>query len=220
MELTDLTFEQWVRHVFDHELQEPQWYFQPDTDYWSGTPRVTIRYLTQLFDDPVTAVQGYTDAQVNQGLWYLISSAASNHMFALRDDTVPMRDQVVCIRAMSSLYEKLFAERCTPHLGHLSEPESSPLNTTCYMWWDLMPLVPSPDSYRLRNFDAAILEVMAGALDLPSIACQESALHGLGHWAYGYPEQVGAIIDRYLEQPDINGHLGDYAQRARFGRVL
>ena len=78
MELTDLTFEQWLRHVFDHELQEPQWYFQMGTEYWSGPTRVTLRYLTRLFNDPVKAVQGYSDAQVDQGLWYLISSAASN----------------------------------------------------------------------------------------------------------------------------------------------
>jgi hypothetical protein len=220
MELSNLTFEQLLRHVFNHELQDPKWHFQMDTEYWSGPTRVTVSYLTQLFNDPVNAVQGYSDAQVDQGLWYLISSAASNHMFALRDDSVPLVDQVACIRAMSSLYEKLFAARCTPHLGHLNDSGANPLNMTCYMWWDLMPLVPSPDSLRLRNFDTAILEVMEKALALPSIACQESALHGLGHWQYGYPQLIGSIIDDYLSQPDISEHLSEYALQAKFGRVL
>ncbi|MBP0116549.1 hypothetical protein JWS04_36965, partial [Bradyrhizobium vignae] len=32
-----------------------------------------------------------------------------------------------------------------------------------------------------------------------SIACQESALHGLGHWHRDYREKVSHIIDRFCE---------------------
>jgi hypothetical protein len=38
---------------------------------------------------------------------------------------------------------------------------------------------------------------MEHTLWLNSLACQESALHGLGHWQALYPEQVAGIVDHF-----------------------
>ncbi len=62
---------------------------------------------------------------------------------------------------------------------------------------------------------------MRRTLDLSSDACRESALHGLGHWHLEYPQQVEAIIDRFLDShPDLRSELKAYARAARKGRVL
>ena len=36
---------------------------------------------------------------------------------------------------------RLFAPRCSAHLSHLDRGEmiAGPLNTLCYMWWDILP---------------------------------------------------------------------------------
>jgi hypothetical protein len=58
-------------------------------------------------------------------------------------------------------------------------------------------------------------------LAISHLACQESALHGLGHWKRAHPERVQAIIDAFLAKerglPDVLRH---YAKQARAGHVL
>jgi len=62
---------------------------------------------------------------------------------------------------------------------------------------------------------------MTNALALDSIACQESALHGLGHWHGAYPDEVEAIVDRFLAaHPTSRPELLTYARSARSGCVL
>ena len=62
---------------------------------------------------------------------------------------------------------------------------------------------------------------MAEILALDSLACQESALHGLGHWQHAYPEEVQQIIDRFLNaNKNLRPELAAYARSARTGCVL
>jgi len=62
---------------------------------------------------------------------------------------------------------------------------------------------------------------MARILGFKWLACQESDLHGLGHWQRGHDRQVSAIIDGFLDaDPDIDTRLIRYANAARCGCVL
>jgi hypothetical protein len=89
------------------------------------------------------------------------------------------------------------------------------------MWWDLTPLQLEPDKPSKELISKAALEVMAATLKLGSIACQESALHGLGHWELFYPTEAAAIVDQYVnDNPHIRTELKDYALKARDGHVL
>ena len=88
------------------------------------------------------------------------------------------------------------------------------------MWWDVMPLaaLSKPSAPDPRH--DACLAVMRGALALPNLACQESALHGLGHWARAYPEFTAATIDAYLAaNSKLRPELLRYANSARAGCV-
>lgn len=221
MLLRFLDFDAWVVHCFDHPVRQPEWYFDMEADVWDAPNALTVEYLTRLFEDPAPRLDRYSDAQVNQGLWYIVYNACSSHMFALSDAKVPVAERRRCMAAISGLYTRLFAVRCSPELSHgssLPEPES-PLNLVCYMFWDLLPYVPADDPSQ-QPIDEAGLSVMRGALGLPSPACQESALHGLGHWAARCPDEVAAAIDAYLANPSIDPRLRSYAQSARTGCVL
>ena len=98
---------------------------------------------------------------------------------------------------------------------------ASPLNAVCYMWWDIMPVYGGPrleDRYALHR---AALHVMATVLDFESLACAESALHGLGHWHRAYPERVESLIDGFLAtHSDARPELLTYARSVRYGCVL
>ncbi len=230
-QLTNLSYDEWLMYVFDHPVDDamPAWHFAPNADWWNelDDPAITVCYLTQAFESIEIVAQPYTDAQLNQGLWFLLSNACSSHMFALMDENVPWQERERCIQSFSCVYERLFVPRCTPHLSHLlrgtpSDPQGvNPLNSACYMWWDIVPLGGKPDDTIGHRLNHALLDVMERALALDSIACQESALHGLGHWCRYYPDTVTATIDAYLKrQPALPQELKTYALSARGGCVL
>jgi hypothetical protein len=227
-EKTIPTFEEWVRFLFDHKPAQPgedKWYFTNEIDEWYSRwdeeidPQTTVHYITRLFENIAEISKPFSDAQLNEGLWYLINETRP-HMYAVNDSSVPWPLKQRCIQSVYVVFEQLFAPRCTPHLGHLQRSgypsDMNTLHSICYMWWDIFPLYPMPEDPSRRELDSEILSVMEQELALDSIACQEGALHGLGHWQhYLYPESR-AIIDRYLEaNPDLLPELRDYALRAR-----
>jgi hypothetical protein len=220
-QLESLPFEEWVAHVFDHDVCEPQWYFELDAPVWAAPAHVTLAHLTRLFSDPDRCLEQFDDRQMNQGFWYLVSNSGSTHMFALTDTSAPLRTRIRCIESFSSLFAKLFAIRCSDHLSHLNPPNPSPLNVACYMWWDIIPFFGAPDDPSRQELDAAALSVMEETLSLDSSTCRESALHGLGHWQHWYPERVGEIIGRAMSRPKgWSKELIEYARNARRGCVL
>jgi hypothetical protein len=215
-----LPFEQWVAHVFDHPVAWPKWYFEIDAPFWTAPPALTIEYMTRLFDDPMPMLGKYSDAQLGEGFWYLVSNGGSNHMFALTDASAPLGGRVRCVESFASLFEKLFAGRCDDALSHLAKEEGNPVNSACYMWWDIIPFAGAPGSAAQKLLDDAALDVMEKMLSLDSVACRESALHGLGHWHHAYPQRVEEIVARALERAkDWPEGLLTYARSAQCGCV-
>ncbi|MCX7426064.1 MAG: hypothetical protein NTW96_10650 [Planctomycetia bacterium] len=218
--LNDLDFEHWVLHVFDHPVTDPQWYFQIDQETWDGEPLTTVQYVTRLFESPERLLKDFSREQLEQGFWYL-AGAGQPFMLALLDECVPWPVRERGLRSIQTLYEKFFAVACTDELGHLCKTASTPVNGACYMWWDLFPSHGNPEDPSRHEEDHAILKVMRSILDIPSEACRESALHGLGHWHLHYPEIVRQIVDEFLETtPEMSPPLWEYALAARMGEVL
>lgn len=219
-ELKNLSFEGWLAYVFDHPVARSvgkAWHFKPNRDWWPEKPRPTLSYLTRLFEEPVSSTASYSDGQINQGLWFLADGSCSNHMHNLGDPHVPWAERKACIMAMSTLFQRLFATRCTPHLGHLGE-EGNPLNGVCYMWWDIMPVMGY--YWSQPEIDEAFIDVMEFTLHLNSDACRESALHGLCHWKHHYEQRTEAIFASFLENPPrLRPELLAYAQKAWHGGV-
>ncbi len=217
--LTDLTYEQWINHVFDHPVpfSGQAWYYG-DADWWEPQPRQAIAYLTRLFEAPDPLIEEFSDSQIGQGLTYLIS--VDDHCRFLADDAVPADTRVTCISAMRTLFRQIFEPRCVPILSHLDEPGGNELSYICYMWWDVGSLGVTSKPRKRDPIHEACLGVMRDTLTLPNPACQESALHGLGHWARAYQEFTAATIDAYLAaNAKLRPELVRYAQAARAGCV-
>jgi hypothetical protein len=230
---THFSFEQWITYVFDHPLPNPgapQWYFESNYNgpWWDpyDEPETTVAYLTMLFEQATSTLASFSDAQVMQGLWFLISNASCEAMFSLLDTGVPWSDRKRCIFSMFTLFECLFAPRCSAHLSHrdikgTDTSQVNPLNMVCYMWWDILPIHGKPEEPDRRDVDATFLEVMRLTLDLDADSCREAALHGLGHWKYTYPEEVETIIDTWLARhQELGEELKEYALAARRGAIM
>ncbi|HEX6014034.1 MAG TPA: hypothetical protein VFY87_20010 [Geminicoccaceae bacterium] len=223
MRLTGLSFERWLEHVFGHEVrfQRSPWFFDPDSDWWDPTPDEAVCYLTRLFDDPEPALRWFTDSQIAQGMTYLVDTSASGDNGWLYATSVPIEHRLRCVTAIGTLFAKLFAPRCTPHLSHRGEADAGTLNCVCYMWWDGFPCLALPDDPHRAALHQAALRTMERTLALDSPACQESALHGLGHWQRDHPGEVAATVDAFLAaSPDLDPRLSAYARAARCGCVL
>ncbi len=218
----DESFEAWIAHCFDHPVEDPAWHFEIDALEWSAPRAVTLAHLTRFFQSPSAVLGPYSDEQVDQGLWFIAHAGSSDFVFAIVDATAPVTDRVACVAAMAGLYDELFAPRCSPTLAQAPDDATpaNALNSACYMWWDLLPLFPCPADPDRSAIDLAALGVMRHALQMDSVACQESALHGLGHWASGYPAEVQAAIDAFLERGDVHPAIRQYALDAREGHVL
>src|SRR5581483_9708641 len=127
----------------------------------------------------------------------------------------PLADRVACLRLIPTLYRALFVPRCTERLGHLSEQDGR-LDMICYMFWDVACFGGPPGDREGNLFEDSVLEVLEDVLELPHAACQESAVHGLGHRIARHPERAPAVLTRWLEAgPVRDPRLRPYADAAR-----
>ena len=167
--------------------------------------------VQEVFEHPATLLAPYPDESINQALW----DVSCNAFDALTDAHIEWSARRRFIDSFEPLYRDLFAAHCQPVLGHRSEAGSA-LNSSCYMWWDLLWY----HEHDPRTDDAC-LESMRSILAIDHVACQEGALHGLGHWHQRHSAEVEGIIDEYLQRnPRLCEELRKYAGSARAGRVL
>jgi hypothetical protein len=223
MRLTDLSFDNWIEHAFAPEIRlgRNAWFFDDGCDWWEPQPAIAVDYITRLFAAPLTPLAWFADAQIAQGLTYLFSISATGAKDWLSDPSTPLEKRAACVRSIFTLFEQLFAPRCSDHLGFMSTAAGPPLNTVCYMWWDEFIAIAHPGDAHYQALHDAALEVMAQTLRLPSIACQEAALHGLGHWHHQFPARCEEIVVRYLaDNPQLDARLTSYARAAKSGCVL
>jgi hypothetical protein len=153
-----ISFDEWVRRVFAHDVSEPSWWWKEATDWDLLPPPIALDYMSRLFEESSKLPRLYPDTQVGQGLWFLIGSE-SDHARCLLDLGLAWPIRLRCIRSILRLFE-FFMTRCSPHLSHLNEPSVSPLNSICYMFWDILPIHGTPDSSALAELDSALLTVM------------------------------------------------------------
>jgi hypothetical protein len=219
--IAHLSFEDWIHFIFDHRPDGPEWYAEVDAPYWNAPAALTAEYVTRLFSDPCPPLEGFTDAELNKGLWYMISPGLGEHMLCLDEPSLEIATREAVVRSCESLFRKLFLPRCSPHLSHCDWVGAAPLNSICYMWWDVMPVYGGPKAQDQAALHRAALETIEAIIGMDSMACQESALHGLGHWHYQYPAETEAIVDRFLASHEhLPEKLRVYAGSARCGCIL
>lgn len=201
-------FEDWVVGVFDPTVEDP----------WPPVEQ-ELEYLTRLFSDPIGTVEGLSDEEIGVGLWSVLDSGGAGTALALNDATLPLDARIACVHQIRTLYRELFVPRCAERLGHLSE-QGGRLEMICYMFWDVAVFGGPPGQREGNLFEDAVLDVLEDTLHLEHAACQESAIHGLGHRVGRHPERAPAILDRWLRTGPIrDARLRAYAEAARTGCI-
>src|SRR5687767_1238403 len=103
----EVPFEDWVVAVFDPAVEDP----------WPP-PAQDLAHLTQLFADPVGALEGLTDEEIGIGLWSVLDSGGAGTALALNDATLPLDARIACVHSIRTVYRELFVPRCRERLGH------------------------------------------------------------------------------------------------------
>ena len=204
----EIPFDDWVVAVFDPDVDDP----------WPP-PAQDLAHLTRLFADPVTALEGCTDDEIGVGLWSVLDSGGAGTALALNDGSLPLRDRIACVNEIRTLYRELFVPRCAERLGHRSE-QAGRLEMACYMFWDIAAFGGPPGEREGNLLEDAVLDVLEDLLRLDHAACQESAIHGLGHRVGRHPERAPAIVERWLRTGRVRDErLRAYAAAARTGCI-
>jgi hypothetical protein len=212
-----VTFDQFANFIFDHSPSPVEWYLAEDFVPPELRPEIAVVYTKDLFANARMYANKYSESQFCSGLEYLVNPACSDHCYFLLDQSVKAQNRIEVMTAMYEVFDGVFANKCNDVLMHSTSGQGNRYNYICYMWWDVFPRHGAPAKRELANTDRQILNVLARIVELKSVACKEAALHGLGHWYFGYPELVEEIID--ANRSSIPANLVQYAQDARVGRV-
>jgi hypothetical protein len=221
-------FEAWLEHLFDRGPGEFEWYLGDSRPtewtlrYEEGdTPVAQAERIRRLFSDARALLRPYSDEQVGYGLDAIVFSAGGD-ISVLGDDRVPSALRAAGLRSIVTLFAEVFALRLrAARPGYASPREPSEagqplhkLDYVCYMFWDIAPIMPGEDTTR------EVLKVLEATLALDSAACQEAALHGLGHWHRAAPDEVPRIVRGWLQShPQAPDELRAYAVQASAGTV-
>jgi hypothetical protein len=171
-----LNFDEWVKYHFDN-AEGCRWFDRlGDRDAYPHD--LLLTYVTKLFENSSELLTPYSNAQINQTLWFLLGTE-TEVCEALFDPHLPWPTRRRCLGAIYALFQDCSLPRCEPCLAHLNENASNELNSICYMFWDIFPW-GSPDDVNRRQADLLLRDLMTRILALDSLPCQESALHGLG----------------------------------------
>lgn len=218
-------FSEWLSAVFDHPVQEREWYW--DGDFESSWHRlelsdaIVVKYMTRLFFDS-GSLNRYSPQQIAQGIWFLIGeSSPAGSAYALLNSGVQLSHRIDCIRGMAAFFRSLVV----PASRGRADGQEDDFQQACYMWWDIFPTkgapICGPGTGGEPELHNACLDTMSEILSMPTELCQLSALHGLGHWHANHGEKVEVIVDRFLQNTsDLTARITDYGGRARLGEVL
>jgi hypothetical protein len=219
MRRTDTSYQQWLEETFGRAVTGEAYPQFADRDASECPAPVTdelaLEYLTRLFEHPGEALGTYSDRQIAAGLWELGPGDA--HCLFNRD--LPVEARLRLIGSVEIFFRDFFAEKCVPGLSHATKEHISPLNTICYMWWEVITWGWQKDDPAAEQLTAKDLDVMEAVLRLPNPASQEAAVHGLGHMIVR-SDRALEVIDRFLAgSAGLDPALLEYARAARTGCI-
>lgn len=210
----------WLMEIFTRPATIDDYFLSPDLDMPHADAAGLAAHLGWLLEAPGARLAPYDDLAVAAGLCWIFDPADPLSFRCIGDPAIPQAARLALAAGLERLHAEVVLPRCPQALGHLSE-DGGPLATTAYMLFDLVCIDPPGIAAEAAGLDGAMVETMGRILALPHAACQEAALHGLGHWRDRAPGRAEALIDAYLSRGRAaRPELVAYARAARSGCVL
>ncbi|MBK9118861.1 MAG: hypothetical protein IPM18_04555 [Phycisphaerales bacterium] len=210
-------FNRWVDFIFSRALHRTDADFE-DEDVNRTLPEeeddeLILSFLQRLFQSPQHLLERYSDLQIDAGLREI--TGVRQYTFELVRKDLPLEPRCRCVAAMTQLFAGLFAPIYGDSLGHRNQPTRAGfINGACYGWWGAVWVDE-------ESMEEAFAAHVRDVLQLPSEACCEGALHGMGHWRGTQGRKwIEDLIDEWLDaRPHASPALRQYAGWARSGCV-
>lgn len=201
LDISAISFEEWVSFIFDHPVQKPPWHCG-EVNYDISDEEKILFYLTELFKNPALLLEKFSEKQIDQGFWFMLGP--EGFMGVLWNPNIPFSKRKHCIDSMYDLYQLLFWDH--------------PLESIDFMWWDMLSDIYDLYDGKPRDDDDAMVQeamfqVLVRLLDTKNSAQAKAALHGLSHLKH--PKGKEAIDHYLLQNPDIDEELGKYALQCK-----
>lgn len=203
---------EWTRAVFDHPVADPEWYFSDDAQIpYEHEEQLAIENLIKTLENAQGLLDGYSPAQVAQGLNFLVSLAGGDYVGAcLRGPAVFEQKE----RLHSSI-EKCFLELFAPRVDFNED-----LQQVCQMWWDLDCLYMDNGAEldpRVRQEHLAVLDRLLRA---PSRSVKYAAVHGLAHWLRHGSSEAKDSLERFKLSLDESDLMMGYVDESLAGKGI
>ena len=212
-----MTYEEFVEFLYQRHEDDKEWYFAEGFMPPELNSETQVLFATQIFKNAEAYAKTFTERQFCLGLNYLINPAASWHCYSYLESSVDEAVRLSVFDSMYDVFSLVFDQRCRETVSNRADLPSATYSYMCYMWWDVFPRHGIPFESYLQETDRTIQSLLARLLTLESVACKESALHGLGHWHAAFSDFVEETIARASLQ--IPESLKEYAKRAGTGDV-
>ena len=204
-----MDLDEWIKYVFPKvqlsdflDWKYPDFFEAPNLE-----KKVICSYVGHVFVNIEKMHSEFGIERLAYGLNYIINPFVSLTSYALLDDSVSDEIKIDTISSMSNVFI-LFERQC--------DENTKSLNYVCKMWWDFFPRHGTGTrNNSIKKIDQYILMILESLLKYKSHYCVESALHGLGHWHAGYPEEVETIIENNTKH--IPAKLLEYADKCKHG---
>ncbi len=195
----NLAFEDWVEFVFDSKWSSSKYEDYVELADLDGDIEVFVKNCIKLFENPAFLLEKYEPEQLEGGFFgFILNPKVSLDFWIWDKNSAPdLRRQFLF--SSVNVFKQVFTKK--------------PLEHSCFMWWDC-----------LRNFDEDkdlktadwMCEALSQILEINSVDCQLSALHGLGHIEHRDKKK---LIEKFLQQnPKFDDK--EYALMAIEGNVL
>lgn len=216
-------FDKWIDFVFNHPVTDPSWFIKMDYKELDELEErydnhITLKYFTDLMLDPIEVLDKFSNEQVDEGFWFLFYSFGNRtyDQDYNPQPLLPHQERKECIEAMIHLFRSLYAKRCSEIFIDFDEDVDNRLNWSCHMWWDLLrdENILLGEMGEDKDIGYVCIDVIDKILEIEHVACQASAIHGLGHFMEFYPDKVKPILDDYLSKPISQDDLRIYAEAA------
>jgi hypothetical protein len=149
-------YDEWLSYLFNRDVTDPAWYHCADTLPFPGASTEIAALFIHTMRNCGRDLARFSNGQVAAGLQHVINPSCGNIVFQLMQKPLPKDAREEVILSLSVLYSNCFTPRCAAVLSHLDQPGANPLNSVCYMFWDVTPL--------LSGTPRAVLQVLESAL--------------------------------------------------------
>lgn len=194
-------FDQWLDSIFKHPTTEPEWYLIKEWEMdWAGDPKSFLAQTIRLFQNPEVLPEKYDAKQIEQGFRYLLFWAGGLERWVWAKE-IDLELRRTCVISMVTVFERLFTRNS--------------YGDACYMWWDYLRNHEKDPDPEITN---VIFEALTQILNIDSIDCRISALHGFGHLRHS---RTSETVERFLRShEELDEETRSYAQAAMKGAIL